>query len=82
MPAYNASMTLGTTYDELPKDFVDEVLLVDDGSTDNTFETARALGIATLRHERNRGYGANQKTCYKTALEMGGDIIVMLHPDY
>lgn len=82
MPAYNASMTLGTTYDELPKEFVDEVLLVDDGSTDNTIETAHDLGIVALRHDRNRGYGANQKTCYKTALEMGGDIIVMLHPDY
>lgn len=82
MPAYNASKTLGMTYGELPKEFFDEALLVDDGSTDNTFETARSLGIRTLRHDKNRGYGANQKTCYKTALAMGGDIIVMLHPDY
>jgi glycosyltransferase involved in cell wall biosynthesis len=82
MPAYNASKTLATTYDELPKELIDQVLLVDDGSTDDTFETARGLGIVTLRHDKNRGYGANQKTCYKTALDMGGDIIVMLHPDY
>jgi glycosyltransferase involved in cell wall biosynthesis len=82
MPAYNASKTLGMTYDELPKEFIDEVLLVDDGSIDNTFEIARHLGITTLRHDKNRGYGANQKTCYKTALSIGADIIVMLHPDY
>jgi len=82
MPAYNASKTLEATYEEIPKEFFDEVLLVDDGSTDNTFDIARSLGIRALSHERNKGYGANQKTCYKTALDMGGDIIVMLHPDY
>jgi glycosyltransferase involved in cell wall biosynthesis len=82
MPAYNASKTLGITYEELPKEYVDEVLLVDDGSTDNTVELARKLGIHTIRHDKNKGYGANQKTCYTAALQMGGDIIVMLHPDY
>jgi len=82
LPAYNAANTLGATYDEIPKEFIDEALLVDDASEDNTYEISRNLGIRTLRHDRNRGYGANQKTCYKTALQMGGDIIVMLHPDY
>lgn len=82
MPAYNASQTLGMTYEKLPKEFVDEVLLVDDGSTDNTVELARKLGIQTIRHDKNKGYGANQKTCYAAALQMDGDIIVMLHPDY
>jgi glycosyltransferase involved in cell wall biosynthesis len=82
MPAYNASATLSRTYEELPREFVDEVLLVDDGSTDNTSEISVRHGIKTLRHDRNRGYGANQKTCYRAALDMGGDVIVMLHPDY
>jgi glycosyltransferase involved in cell wall biosynthesis len=82
MPAYNASQTLSQTYQEIPRQFIDEVLLVDDGSVDGTLDLARKLGIATLQHASNRGYGANQKTCYKSALEMGGDIIIMLHPDY
>lgn len=82
MPAYNASKTLLLTYEDIPKEFVDEILLVDDGSTDDTYHLSHKLGIKTIRHDRNRGYGANQKTCYKTALEMGGDIVVMLHPDY
>jgi len=82
MPAYNAERTLSLTYEEIPREFVDEVLLVDDGSTDTTFEISKTLAMKTFRHDRNRGYGANQKTCYKTALKMGGDIIVMLHPDY
>ena len=82
MPAYNASETLAQTYREIPREFVDEVLLVDDGSVDGTVDLARKLGIATLQHVTNKGYGANQKTCYKNAIEMGGDIIIMLHPDY
>lgn len=83
MPAYNAAQTLKTTYDEIPFDLVDEVVLVDDQSRDNTFEVAQELGIsAVIRHPENRGYGGNQKTCYQTALELGADIVVMLHPDY
>ncbi|MEL6593341.1 MAG: glycosyltransferase family 2 protein [Bacteroidota bacterium] len=83
MPAYNAAQTLKTTYDEIPFDLVDEVVLVDDQSRDNTFEVANELGISrVIRHPHNRGYGGNQKTCYQTALELGADIVVMLHPDY
>ncbi len=82
MPAYNAACTLRDTYGEIPFDVVDEVILVDDASTDDTVEVARALGISTIVHERNLGYGGNQKTCYRTALEHGADIVVMLHPDY
>lgn len=82
MPAYNASKTLHATYERIPKEFVDEVLLVDDGSTDGTLQLARNLGIRTIKHAVNKGYGANQKTCYKHSLDMGADIIVMLHPDY
>ena len=82
MPAYNASKTLNQTYQEIPRQFIDQVLLVDDGSVDGTLDVARKLGITTLHHISNRGYGANQKTCYKNALGMGGDIIIMLHPDY
>jgi glycosyltransferase involved in cell wall biosynthesis len=83
MPAYNAEKTLQRTFDEIPKDIVDEVILVDDKSRDNTFELARSLGIdKVIRHEVNRGYGGNQKTCYKEALRSGADIVVMLHPDY
>ena len=83
MPAYNAEETLEKTFREIPFDIVDEVILVDDASHDNTVEEAKDLGIKHLiRHDHNLGYGGNQKTCYNKALEMGGDIIVMLHPDY
>jgi len=82
MPAYNAEKTLRATYDELPHDIVDEVILVDDKSADHTVTLARELGIFTLEHDRNLGYGGNQKTCYRTALNKGADIVVMVHPDY
>jgi glycosyltransferase involved in cell wall biosynthesis len=82
LPAYHAAATLGQTYAAIPKDIVDDVILVDDGSTDGTLELAQSLGIRSYRHERNRGYGANQKTCYRAALDAGADIIVMVHPDY
>jgi len=82
MPAYNAEKTLRETYAEVPKDIVDEVILVDDASRDETVKVAKSLGIHTLLHPKNRGYGGNQKTCYKAALEGGADIIIMLHPDY
>ncbi|MCC7302998.1 MAG: glycosyltransferase family 2 protein [Bacteroidia bacterium] len=83
LPAYNASQTLKRTYDEIPFDIVDEVVLVDDASKDDTSEQARAIGIRhVLRHEKNRGYGGNQKTCYKKALDLNADIVIMLHPDY
>lgn len=83
MPAYNAEKTLETTYREIPFDIVDEVVLVDDRSRDNTVEKAKSLGINhVISHPVNRGYGGNQKTCYKTALGIGGDIVVLLHPDY
>jgi len=83
MPAYNAEKTLEQTYSEIPKDVVDEVILTDDCSRDGTVEKARALGISeVLIHPRNRGYGGNQKTCYDRALELGADIVIMLHPDY
>ena len=82
LPAYNAAKTLEQTYREIPMEIVDEVILVDDASHDETVTLARRLGIPTLVHERNRGYGANQKTCYREALVRGADIIIMLHPDY
>lgn len=82
MPAYNAASTLARTHGDLPHEIVDEVVVVDDHSQDETVERARALGARTLRHDRNRGYGANQKTCYRTALGLGADIVVMVHPDY
>jgi glycosyltransferase involved in cell wall biosynthesis len=82
LPAYRAAKTLEKTYAEIPPDVVDQVLLVDDASHDETVEVARRLGITTFEHQLNLGYGANQKTCYKEALRAGGDIIVMLHPDY
>jgi glycosyltransferase involved in cell wall biosynthesis len=82
LPAYNASRTLRQTFEEIPHDVVDDVILTDDASSDDTVAIARELGIQTLRHERNSGYGANQKTCYAAALARGADIIVMLHPDY
>lgn len=82
MPAYNAAKTLKQTYDEIYKDFVDEVILVDDNSQDETLNVARELGIKTIVHKENTGYGGNQKSCYKAALKSGADIVVMLHPDY
>src|ERR687887_785678 len=82
MPAYNAGRTLRMTYEELPKDTVSMVILVDDGSTDATLEIARELGLEIFVHNRNYGYGANQKTCYAEALRAGADIVVMVHPDY
>ena len=83
LPAYNAELTLEKTYAEIPFDVVDEVILVDDNSNDGTVETAKRLGIKQIIiHEKNSGYGANQKTCYKRALDLNADIVVMLHPDY
>jgi glycosyltransferase involved in cell wall biosynthesis len=83
MPAYNAAETLEITYKEIPMNIVDEVILVDDHGTDNTTDLAKLLGIQhVIRHEKNKGYGGNQKTCYNKALEIGADIVIMLHPDY
>ncbi len=82
LPAYNAARTLQRTVDEIPKDIVDDIILTDDASLDDTLEISRRLGIETIRHDRNRGYGGNQKTCYRAALARGADIVVMLHPDY
>ncbi|MDR0680447.1 MAG: glycosyltransferase family 2 protein [Dysgonamonadaceae bacterium] len=83
LPAYNAGKTLEQTYHEIPFDMVDNVILVDDCSKDDTLEVAKRLGIKyVIKHDKNKGYGGNQKTCYKKALEIGSDIIIMLHPDY
>lgn len=83
LPAYNAEKTLQQTFEEIPFDIVDEIILVDDSSRDKTFEKAQELGIKhVIRHEQNKGYGGNQKTCYNKALELNADIVVMLHPDY
>jgi len=82
LPAYNAEKTLEKTYNEIPKEIVDEILLTDDRSSDNTVSVAKKLGIEVRVHDKNRGYGGNQKTCYQGALEKGADIIIMLHPDY
>ena len=82
MPAYNAEKTLEKTYSEIPFEIVDDVILVDDASRDRTSEIAGTMGIRTIIHETNVGYGGNQKTCYKTALDLGADIIIMVHPDY
>ena len=82
LPAYNAEQTLRQTYDEIPHGLVDEVILVDDASQDRTVELAKDLDILTFKHEKNLGYGANQKTCYRLALQRGADIVIMLHPDY
>ena len=83
LPAYNAERTLEATYDDIPQDWVDEILLVDDCSRDRTVEIAHRLGIKVVEHKKNRGYGGNQKTCYRTAMDtMGGEIMVMVHPDH
>lgn len=83
MPAYNAEKTLQQTLEEIPRDIVDEIVLVDDYSSDNTSELAKKLGIEhVIRHETNKGYGGNQKTCYRKAIELGADIVIMVHPDY
>ena len=81
MPSYNAEKTLQKTYDEIPKNIVDEIILTDDASKDQTVKVAKSLGIKTFLHDENKGYGANQKTCYKAALDAGADITIMLHPD-
>lgn len=82
MPAYNAAKTLVNTYNDLPHELIDQVILVDDCSADNTVAVAKKLPIKVVAHPNNRGYGGNQKTCYQTAIEMGGDIIIMVHPDH
>jgi glycosyltransferase involved in cell wall biosynthesis len=83
LPAYNAEQTLKQTYNEIPFDIVDEVVLVDDASKDKTIEIGKEIGIKhIIRHEKNKGYGGNQKTCYNKALELNADIVIMLHPDY
>jgi len=82
MPAYNAAKTLEKTVMDIPEGFADEIILVDDSSKDNTAGIARGLGLTVIVHDRNRGYGANQKTCYDEALKRQSDIIMMIHPDY
>jgi glycosyltransferase involved in cell wall biosynthesis len=82
LPAYNAEATLERTIAEIPRDVVDDVILTDDASRDHTAELSRRLGLHTIQHDKNRGYGGNQKTCYTAALARGADIVVMLHPDY
>ena len=82
MPAYNAEKTLRRTYQEIDRDLVDEIVLVDDASSDDTVRIAEELNLRVVVHPKNRGYGGNQKTCYRTALDLGADIVVMVHPDY
>ena len=82
LPAYNAAQTLQKTYEDIPKDFVSNIVLVDDVSQDQTVDVARSLGLSVVIHIQNRGYGGNQKTCYLEALKLGADIVVMLHPDH
>ena len=82
MPAYNAEKTLRKTYKEIPHEYIDDVIMVDDYSSDKTVQIANELNIKTFIHRENRGYGANQKTCYSEALKLGADVVVMLHPDY
>jgi glycosyltransferase involved in cell wall biosynthesis len=82
LPAYNAERTLAATLADFPPGCVDDILLVDDGSTDNTVAVAREMGLTVIAHPENRGYGGNQKTCYRYALEQGADVVVMIHPDY
>jgi glycosyltransferase involved in cell wall biosynthesis len=81
-PAYNAESTLEKTIKNIPKEYVDEMILVDDNSTDNTYSLSKKLGLTTIKHKKNKGYGANQKTCYKEALKRGADVVIMIHPDY
>lgn len=82
LPAYNAEKTLRRTFDDIPKDLISDIILVDDYSQDNTVQVAQSLGIKIFRHSENKGYGANQKTCYTKALELGADVMIMIHPDY
>ena len=82
MPAYNAAETLLRTYNDIPHDIVDDIILVDDASQDHTVQVSQELGIQTIVHAENKGYGGNQKTCYKTAVSLNADIVIMLHPDY
>jgi glycosyltransferase involved in cell wall biosynthesis len=82
LPAYNAELTLRRTVEEVDRSIVDDLVLVDDASSDNTIQAAEALGITAVRHDTNRGYGGNQKTCYRAALGLGADVVVMVHPDY
>lgn len=82
MPAYNAEKTLEKTYNDMPLELIDDIILVDDASVDNTVDMAKKLNINVMKHDQNLGYGGNQKTCYKEALKIGADIIIMLHPDY
>ncbi len=82
LPAFNAYKTLKKTIDDIPPGFVDEIICVDDGSTDGTYDLAKELNLVVFKHNENKGYGANQKTCYDKALDRGADIVVMLHPDY
>jgi glycosyltransferase involved in cell wall biosynthesis len=82
MPAYNAEMTLRKTHEDIPLEYIDDIILVDDHSSDRTTQIAKELDIKTFVHTKNMGYGANQKTCYSEALKLGADVIVMLHPDY
>lgn len=82
LPAYNAAQTLQRTFDEIPQDLIDDIILTDDASKDETAKIAQKLNIYTIIHAKNKGYGANQKTCYKAALERGADVVIMLHPDY
>jgi glycosyltransferase involved in cell wall biosynthesis len=82
LPAYNAARTLRRTVEQISREIADDIILTDDASQDNTYELAKELGLHVIRHDQNRGYGGNQKTCYAAALARGGDIVVMLHPDY
>ncbi|MBP7055425.1 MAG: glycosyltransferase family 2 protein [Candidatus Omnitrophica bacterium] len=82
MPAYNAEKTIRQTYSEIPKDIVDDCIVTDDGSKDRTVQVAQELGLKVFVHDHNMGYGGNQKTCYREALKLGADVVVMLHPDY